>query len=400
MIAEVKVGVVAPSLEARETLRAQIQGLGLASVAAEADQYCVGLADRVTRRLIDARPDVVVVDMEDAAAALHTLHILHTSLPGAWLFVTSAANDPGLIIDAMRAGAREYLLRPVAPRSLSQAIGRFLAVRERTQKQQTVGQLYCVTAVKGGAGATTVAVNLAATVAENPEVRAAVLDLHAPMGDAAGYLNLSPQYTLSDALGAAARLDGVLLRSFMSTSGGLPVLAGPREPWGEAGATPGALGRVIEVALEDLSHVFADLPASLDRELLRTMVETSNAIVVVLTSELPALWRAQRFLGAIDAMGAGDKVRLVLNRSRRGDDVSDAEIEKTLGHPLFGKLPNNYSAAVRAINSGKPVTHGSGSDLASGFSELALLLTGVKPPDRRRSLFGGLLSFSARPSNA
>ena len=165
-MAEVKVGIVAPSIETRETLRAQIQGLGLASVNVEADQYCVGLADRVTRRLIDARPDVVVVDMEDPGAALHTLHLLHTSIPGVWLFVTSAVNDSALIIDAMRAGAREYLLRPIAPRSLSQAIGRFLATRERTQKQREVGNLYCVTAVKGGAGATTVTVNLGAAVAE------------------------------------------------------------------------------------------------------------------------------------------------------------------------------------------------------------------------------------------
>jgi Flp pilus assembly CpaE family ATPase len=219
------------------------------------------------------------------------------------------------------------------------------------------------------------------------------------MGDAAGYLNLTPQYTLSDALAAAGRLDGVLLRSFMTSSGGVSVLPGPREPWSETGATAGALGRVLEVLLEETSHVFADLPPSLDRELLRTAVEAASGVLVVLTSELPALWRAQRLLSAIDGLGGAEKVRLVLNRARRGDEVSDAEIEKTLGRRLYWKLPNSYAAAVAAINSGTPLAHGT-SDLGASYLTLTRRLTGLTLAERRKGLLGGLLSFSTRPSNA
>jgi pilus assembly protein CpaE len=400
MPAEVRIAIVAPAAETRDVLRAQSQALGLAEVVAETEQYCLGFADRVTRGLLDARPDIVIVDMQDRGAALHSLQLLHNGLPAAWLFVTSAANDSQLIIDAMRAGAREYLVQPFAPRGLAQAVGRYLAARQRHERQREVGRLYCVTAVKGGAGATTVAVNLAAAVTAAPEVRSMLVDLHAPIGDATGFLNLTPNYTLSEALAAAERLDSVLLRSFLAVSEGLAVLSGPRQPWGEAGSDAAALGRVLDVLLEDATHAFADVPATLDREYLRPVVEASTAVLVVLTSELPALWRAQRLLAALESLGAKDKVRLVLNRSRRSDEVSYREIEKTLGHPLFWKLPNNYAAAINAINAGVPVVRAKDTDLGAGLSTLARRLTGLSFGGRRRGLFGGWISLAARTSHA
>jgi Flp pilus assembly CpaE family ATPase len=95
------------------------------------------------------------------------------------------------------------------------------------QKKDKSGALYCVTSAKGGAGATSVTLNLATALSELPETRVAVLDLNSPVGDAAAYLNLSPRFTASDAMEAAGRLDGVLLESYMSRSNGLAVLPGP-----------------------------------------------------------------------------------------------------------------------------------------------------------------------------
>ena len=401
MPAEVRIAIVSPNAETRDILRAQSLALGLAEVVAEAEQYCIGFADRVTRRLLDAHPDVVIVDMQDRGAGLHSLQILHSGLPASWLFVTSAANDPLLIIEAMRAGAREYLVQPFAPRGLAQAVGRYLAARERHERKRDLGRLYCVTAAKGGAGATTTAVNVAAAVATAENVRAMLVDLHAPVGDAAGFLNVSPHYTLTEALEAADRLDGVLLRSFVTVNQGLSLLAGPRQSWDEAATDAGALGRVLDVLLEDSTHVFADLPATLDRDLLRPVVEASTAVLVLLTSELPSLWRAQRLLATLESVGAKDKVRLVLNRVRRGDEVPDREIEKTLGHALYAKLPNNYQSAIKAINGGIPLVRSQDSDLAASLATLAKRLTGLKfGGERRRGLFGGLLSLNTRTSNA
>ena len=68
---------------------------------------------------------------------------------------------------------------------------------------------------KHGSGATTVAVNLAGIIAARSGQRTALIDLDRPLGDAAAYLNVKPNFTVSDALAAGPRLDSVLLESYM-----------------------------------------------------------------------------------------------------------------------------------------------------------------------------------------
>lgn len=396
---DVRVGILSPSAETRDVLRAQLNVLGMAAVEVEVDQYCAAYGDRPTRRFVESRPDIVIVDMQDPPATLQALQVLHAALPETWLFVCSSANDSQLIIDAMRAGAREYLLKPIPPRNLSQAIGRFVADRQRHQQKRDAGKIYCVAAVKGGAGATSLAINLAASVAEVPETRVAILDLNAPLGDAAAYLNLSPKFTLTDALASASRLDTVLLESYMSRAQHLAVLPGPKDFWADTQSSPSDLGSVFDVLIQKYSHVVVDLPSSLEREHLRLAADIASAMVVVLTPELPALWRAQRFLTFLATSGNGDKVQLVLNRSHRSDEVSDREVEKTLGHPIYWKLPNNYGASIEAINSGKPLVTAGDSDLGTSYRNLARQLTGIPGSEKRRGLFR-LFSLAPKASDA
>lgn len=390
---DVRVGILSPSAETREVLRAQLSVPGMATVEVEVDQYCAASGDRPTRRFVETRPDIVIVDMQDPPATLQALQVLHAALPETWLFVCSGASDPQLIIDSMRAGAREYLLKPIPPRSLSQAVGRFVTDRQRHQQKQDAGKIYCVTAVKGGAGATSLAINIAASVAAIPDNRVAIVDLNAPMGDTAAYLNLSPRFTLTDALGSASRLDTVLLESYISRAERLAVLPGPKDFWAETQSSPTSLGSVFDVVIRKYTHVLVDLPSSLEKEHLRLVTDIASAVVVVLTAELPALWRAQRFLTFLATSGNAEKVQLVLNRSQRSDEVSDREIEKTLGHPIYWKLPNNYSASIEAVNSGKPLVAAGDSDLAGSYRQLAHQLTGI-PLEKRR---GFLRLFSLAP---
>jgi Flp pilus assembly CpaE family ATPase len=111
-------------------------------------------------------------------------------------------------------------------------------------------------------------------------------------------------------------------------------------------------------------------------------------VVLVFTPELPALWRTQRLIGLFERLGAADKLRLVVNRSAKNHEIGDKEIEKTLGHSIYWRLPNNYPAAIQAINSGKPIVSVNHSNLAASYLQLAETLTGVPLRRKRRGLFG------------
>jgi pilus assembly protein CpaE len=398
-LTEVTLGVLATSLEERELLRSLVRVLGLRRLVVEVEEYCAAAGDRSTLELVEARPELVIVDMQDPRAGLKSLEILHVALPETWILAISAVNDPGLIIEAMRAGAREFLVKPIQPESLSEAFQRYLAEKERAQKKDKGGELYCVTSAKGGAGATSVTLNLATALSELPETRVAVLDLNSPVGDAAAYLNLSPRFTASDAMEAAGRLDSVLLESYMSRSNGLAVLPGPKDfrpelPPGVADPMGGAAGlaRLLEVVTRTYSHTVIDLTPTLDKELLRLVLELATRVLVVLTPELPALWRTQRLFGYLQGSCGAEKLRVVLNRSHRSDEITDHEIEKTLRHPVYCQLPNDYQTCIQAINTGRPLVTSNHSELARSYKDLARRLSGVAVPEKR----GGLLRlFSA-----
>jgi pilus assembly protein CpaE len=399
---ELTLGILAPTELDREVLRSQVNAIGWVTVVVEVDQYCAASGDRATRRFVETRPEIIIVDMEDPPAAVKALEILHDALPETWLFANSEKKDPQLIIETMRAGAREYLFKPIPPRSLSQALGRYLTEKQRSRQKKDAGKIYVVTAAKGGSGATSLTINIATALMEVPDTRVALIDLNSPVGDAAAYLNLGSQYTVSDALGAASRLDPVLLESFMSDAQGLAVLPGPREFWPELapGVTtaPGvsALAKVLEVVAQTYTHAIVDLNSSLDKHQLQAVMEMATGVVVVLTPELPALWRTQRLFAFLGACGGTEKLQLVINRARRGDEITESEIEKALNHPVFWKLPNNYGACIEAINSGNPLVSNNHSDLSASYRKLAYRLTGISLPKKQRTF----LRLFSRSSDA
>jgi pilus assembly protein CpaE len=363
---EITVGILAPSAEDGEQLRSQVNASGLAEAGVEVAQYSDASDDRPTRRIIDTQPEIIIVDMEDPTATIKILQVLHAALPKTWLLVSSGIDDPELIIETMRAGAREYLIKPIPPRTLSQTLDRYVAEKQRyRQKKDAVAS--SLTAVRNS--------------------RVALIDL-SPVGDAAAYLNLRPRFNMSDAFAAAPRLDAALLNGYMSHAHGFALLPGPKEFAPESVADVNALARILEVAAQTYKYLIVDLPPSMNKKSLQLVTEMAARIVVVLTPELPALWRTQALVALLSTCGGAKKLRLVLNRSGKSDEITEREIEKVLKHPLYWKLPNNYKASMQAINSGHPVVATEHSDLARGYRDLARRLAGVPLPEKRRGLLG------------
>ncbi len=391
MISEkVKVGVIAPSLETRKLLSNQVSVTGLADVIMEVDQY-PRKGNGSTRRFFQMQPDIILVDMEDLEAATQTLETLHSALPKSWLVVSSEKNEPQLIIQAMRAGAREFLAQPIAPENLVQTLKRYIAERQHNGKRKKAGKIYCVMAAKGGTGATTVAINLAAVVATEKKNAVALIDLHCPIGDVAAYLDVKSAFTAFDAFAESSRLDEVLLQTYVKDCHGFAVLPGLKDFL--PGQMPGAdaLATTLEVITQVYTHAFVDLPVSFDEELLEVATEMSEAIVVVLTPEFPAIWRTNRLLSFLRKSVNPQKLRLVVNRfGSRTYPISNSNIEKALSRNIFWKLPNDYSPSTEAVWLGKPLVSINHSRLGRSYQELAYRLTGTPVPKKRRGLFGNL----------
>jgi pilus assembly protein CpaE len=383
---KISIGILAPVVEIRDALTTHVEATQLATVKLVVGEYCTVEDDYPTQRFIEARPDIIFVDMQDQRAGIAALVTLHAVLPDAWLYACSAPNDPQFIIETMQAGAREFLPKPLSARGIALAFSRYIDERDRVRNAvKTRGKIYTVTSAKGGSGATSVAVNLATTLASTSKTRVAILDLNSPTGDAASYLNLKPQFSLTDALSSAARLDSVLLETFMAKSGNVSLLPGPKQNKPNS-ASPPSLAKLLRVASGTYGYIFVDMPSSLEPEMLQMATDASEAVLLVMTPELPAVWRTHRLISALASSGCADRIKLILNRDSSRDEINEKEISKALNYPIFFRLPNNYNAAIQAINKGKPIIEVNHSSLATGYRQLTEALTGEALTKPKRGL--------------
>lgn len=394
---EIRIAVVASLKETAESLQMQIAQTGMAALVVQSDEPCSTASGSSTRRIVEANPDIVIVEIRDSSSGLQTLQVLHAALPKSRLLVNSNLTDPQLIIEAMRSGAREYLPNPVSQATLLEAFHRYLVEKNRTMNPTAAkrGKVFCITSAKHGSGATTLAVNLAGIVAARSKQSTAMLDLDRPVGDAAAYLNIKPAFTVSDALAAGHRLDPVLLESYMQRTNGFCLLAGFREYASNTVLSSEKLEQLLEVSQNTFAHTIVDLPPSMTEEQVQVVARYSQSIVIVLTPELPAIWRTERLLNYLAKLESTDKVRVILNRSSASDEISNVDIERLLRIGIHWRLPNDYRACIKAINSGRLLDSAGSKFLYRGMSGLASELAGLPEAQGRRGLF----DFFLRPSS-
>src|SRR4051812_5839237 len=258
----------------------QIAQTGMAALVVQSEEPCSTATAISTRRIVDANPDIVIVEIRDSSSGLQTLQVLQAALPKSRLLITSNVTDPQLIIEAMRSGAREYLPNPISQATLLEAFHRYLIDRNRTTSVTATkrGKLFCITSAKHGSGATTLAVNLAGIIAARSKQSTALLDLDRPVGDAAAYLNIKPAFTVSDALSAGSRLDSILLESYMQTTNGFHLLAGFREYASNTLLPSERLSQLLEVSQNTFAFSIVDLPPALTEDQVQVIMRSSQSI--------------------------------------------------------------------------------------------------------------------------
>ncbi len=377
---KVSIGLVAGAKGLQE-LKEKLAAQPGVEVVAETTEYASESKASPFNRFVRTNPDIIILEAQGLVKTTDALTVLRSRVPDTWLLALSEAKDPMVIIEAVRAGAREFLPKPISEQALSQAIERFKTHKFRDKEVKETGRIHWVTSGKGGVGTTTVAINLATSMTKLVSARVVMIDLSRPVGDATPYLNLRNEFNVTDVLANVDRLDPVLLESYVSTEKGLAVLPGARDFLSGQQLTRDAIDTLLDVARQAYAHVIVDLPGFPSEEILDSMDHVSQDILVVLTPELPAVWRTHRLLSYLETIMSRDelnqKTHLVLNRADSRTELSHTDIEKTLERPIKWKLGDDFRAAIEAINSGTPLVSLNNTGLAADYGKLAQGLTGV-----------------------
>ncbi|HBI45662.1 MAG TPA: pilus assembly protein CpaE, partial [Planctomycetales bacterium] len=235
-----RIAIVDPSDATREELRQVLLGMDSLWLEAECTRY-----EFFFDVISQSSPDVVIVSLDsDQNKALQLIGQLTQVNPDLPVLAVSAKGDGNAILQALRSGAKEFLTVPVVIEDLLKALQRLRSLGHglrpgpnggpgyetngkggaATPKQQVIAVL----GSRGGVGCTSIAVNLGATLAQQANHSAALVDLDLALGDADVALDLMADYTLADVALNVERLDMQFLRRSLSKhSCGLSLLPHP-----------------------------------------------------------------------------------------------------------------------------------------------------------------------------
>ncbi len=314
-------------------------------------QHEVALANfsSATTLVAERKPDAVLLDVSASPReALQCARRLRREMPDLLLAAVGARGGEEEMLQAMHAGAREYLCQPVT----LEAIRDLLGVLEG-MSGAAGGTLTAVFSNKGGSGVTTIAANVAVELAEMSSKLVAAADLVLGHGDLALFLDLEPRYTVVDIAANVHRLDSsFLMGSLAHHSERLFVMAAPKRP--EEGARIGAreLSAVVDRLRMSFGHVVLDAGHELDERTMGALDACDNLLFVVVPS-VASLRNAERCIGLFQRLGyGGDKVKLVINRVANRGSITVKMITEALGMQPVAQLPDQPAVASEASDRG------------------------------------------------
>jgi pilus assembly protein CpaE len=361
MADKINVLIVDDILETRESVRKLLQF--------EADLHVVGHAangDEALQMAKQLRPDVVLMDINmPDADGISTSRTLTKAMPESQVIIMSVQNEADYVRRAMLAGARDFLMKPFSGDELVEAVRRVYENRPiaptsaivqqsatsgivGTPAQIRNGHVLAIYSPKGGAGCTTLAVNVAVSLAEEGQ-QTLLVDGSLQFGDVGIMLNLKPVTSIIDLVERITELDYDLISSVIISHGsGLNVLLAPPRPEMAELVNESHLRTLLTSLRKFYDYIIIDTSTALN-DVNLSLLDSADRIILITQQNLASLKNVSRFFDlAEDLEYETDKVMLVVNHGSNKLNISVKDIADTLKWPVISVVPEDefaYSAA-------------------------------------------------------
>lgn len=360
-----------------------------------------GLARAVKHYVDNPSPQVIIVEESGGAEEIQKglESLAEVVEPGRKVIVIGGINDVQAYRRLISQGVSEYLVSPVTAEDVAAAIVACVKDPGATPR----GRVISFIGARGGVGSSTMAVNMAWTLAEMTQEAVIGVDLDLNFGTMALALNLDPKQSVSEALTDSDRIDAVLVErimmehgdhlSVLSTAGSLKELVPP---------TPDAVERLIDICRAMAPFVVVDLPRRWNGWVSGTLLQ-SDEVVIVASPDLANLRDAKQLVEWLKAKRGGSVTRLILSKAdaAKRNQLSVKDFQDTLG--LGPSLTVGFDATLFAqlMNNGQMIAEGAnGHKLTEQLRQFARLLGARKGIAKPGGKGLSLMSWLKRPKAA
>ncbi|WP_320162916.1 AAA family ATPase [uncultured Trichococcus sp.] len=271
--------------------------------------------------------------------------------------------------NALFAGAKDVLIKPIDPEKLMNSIYRIHQLQERNVvtksdtpqkkiRKRELGQVYTVFSTKGGVGKTFVSINLAASLAKNPEKRVVLVDLDLDFGNAALALNLYPKFTITDVIDDIRHMDSDLIESYLIPhESGIKVLPANLQPNMNDFINAEHIHVILEALRESFDYVVVDMPGRFVETIMPALA-LADQLLVITTPELSAVRNIKVLLVTLkDLNFPQSKIRIVLNKEDLRGEIKKNDVETTLNKKVDASIGLDYHRVLSSLNRGVPLVY-------------------------------------------
>jgi pilus assembly protein CpaE len=277
------------------------------------------------------------------------------------IVATASDLSPATVRQLLREGIADFIPQPIERAEVLDVLrSAHHKARRRRQRSSAPGRVLTFSRASGGAGATTLAVNVAHGLAcAQRQAKVCLIDLDLQFGAVALQLDLDPTAGLLAIAQARQSFDPALFASsLVEHRSGLRVLPSPSAPIALDALRPAVVNALLELARVEFDYVIVDLPCALT-SWTETVLSHSDLVYLVTQPTLPAIWQLRRLLDAIEAFGLENlRVQLALNRLTApfwSAGSQRRQAEKALGRPFDYCIADQSEVLIDAANRGTPV---------------------------------------------
>lgn len=345
-----------------------------------------GVRAAIAAQQVAPSPRILIVDVLDEDQPIAALGQLSTVVePDTCVLVLGDLNDLTLYREITRGlGAADYLARPLTRDLVERHFGPIVRGQAPGADITGAGPLVTVTGVRGGVGASVIAVNLAMHMATVARRHTVLLDADLVRGTAALLLDIEAGEGLRTALEQPERIDALLAeRAARPVGDRLQVLATHDTSDTPCDYADGACDHLMAALRRRYNVVVADVPWIAD-PFCRDLLAAARHRVLVLTPTLPGVRDTLRLLALPGQGPARVPATLVLNRATMQGGLKRAQVEDALRLPIDIAIPDMPRQVTQAVTLGQPASLATLRTAVASIVEHVGILQAPRAPKQAR----------------
>nr|MBN1229151.1 response regulator [Anaerolineae bacterium] len=320
-------------------------------------------------------PDVVLMDINmPGMDGITATQRLQTEAPGTQIIIVSVQDDASYMRRAIRAGAVDFVAKPISSDELAEAIRQAYAKRPATvapaaaqpaaaapvpgydYRAPSEGHVITVLGPKGGVGKTTVSVNLGLGLARAAtDKKIVIMDGNLFFGDVGVFLNTRGEFSIGDLARMAETPDEIddtfFQKIVIPHDSGAHLLIAPANPAEVPNLTTQVVINILSYLKTKYDYIIVDTSTNFDDALVGA-IQSAEKLILITAPTMPALKDARIMLGELSSAGFDlEDLVIVLNMVEKNQRITADQIQNFLRHPVDIQIPED-AAAKEALNRG------------------------------------------------